>query len=122
MFSGLRTEGGISNHYLITTPLDLCPYQRDVIYIKETTDEYLNYLKKEDLGLTLIDFHRFLATRETPLALPLVVSVNGELIEISDAKSAQAFEHRFLGTLNPVEFKRLLFRDVDSLQPKTCRH
>ena len=106
----------------MTTPPDLCPYQRDVIYIKDTTEEYLNYLKKEDLGLTLIDFHRFLATRETPLALPLVVSVNGEPLAFSAAKSAQAFEHRFLGTLNPVEFKLLLFRDVDLPQPQACRH
>jgi hypothetical protein len=122
MFSGLRTEGGISNHYLIRTPPYLFPYQRDVVYIESSSDDYLRSLIEADQGLTLIDFHRFLATRDAPVSLPLVIAVNGNKIEIDDAESARAFEEEFLGTLNMFEFKLLIFRDVDAPNPKRCRH
>lgn len=41
MFSGLRSEGGVSNHYIIREPIRLFSYQDDVVYIDEAQNPSL---------------------------------------------------------------------------------
>ena len=41
MFSNLRTEGGRSNHFLIPATAQIFGYQRDVVQIVRSSDEYL---------------------------------------------------------------------------------
>ncbi len=41
MFSNLRTEGGRSNHFLIPAAAQIFDYQRDVVQIVRSSDEYL---------------------------------------------------------------------------------
>ena len=46
MFSNLRTEGGTSNHLILkNNPLEVFPFQRDLVYIEKITPPYytINY-------------------------------------------------------------------------------
>lgn len=46
MFSNLRTEGGTSNHLILkNNPLEIFPFQRDLVYIEKITPPYytINY-------------------------------------------------------------------------------
>ena len=76
MFSGLRTEGGVSNHYVITKPMYLFPYQKDVVYILETHEKFHQSLKDQGLGLTMLSFQRSVQWRKEPVKIPMHVRVN----------------------------------------------
>lgn len=47
MFSGLRTEGGVSNHCLIREPLRLFPYQDTIVYFEAASNPSLRTSVKE---------------------------------------------------------------------------
>ena len=122
MFSGLRTEGGVSNHYIVQKPLYLFPYQRDVVDIVYSNDLYLTSLNRRRQGLTLTDFNRFLGTRTERLELPLILRINDERVPLFNAEDVHAFEQRYVFPLNHFEYKFLIFRDVDESEPNACRH
>lgn len=122
MFSGLRTEGGVSNHYLVRRPLDLLPYQRPVVHVEHSRDEFLGWLQREGLGLVLFDFQRFLTTKEHPLPLPLIVRVGEQRHVLDSGPALQAFAARYFEPQGVLERKLLAFRKVDALQPARCRH
>ena len=47
MYSNLRTEGGVSNHLLLTQPLYLFDYQRNLVRVLESSDPQLQALANE---------------------------------------------------------------------------
>jgi hypothetical protein len=122
MFSGLRTEGGVSNHYIIQKPLYIFPYQERVVYILKSFDEYLAYLQKQKQGMTMFDFQRYLTTKDTPLALPMSLQVDGKTYLLNDGKSLKAFMNKYFAEQSVVEKKYLSFREVDAEKPTMCRH
>ena len=122
MFSGLRTEGGVSNHYLIPQPLYLFPYQEKVVYIEQSQDEILENLRKEHQGAVWIDFQRYLFREGRQITPPLILSINDERIVINDDASFQAFAKEHFQELNLFERKLLNFRLVDEAHPRVCRH
>jgi len=67
MFSGLRTEGGISNHYIIRRPIPLFPYQDKVIYIEKATNSSMQAAADANQGVVLFNFQRHIAYWENLL-------------------------------------------------------
>lgn len=122
MFSGLRTEGGVSNHYIIQKPIYLFPYQERVLYVSQSKDEFLAYLQKEKLGMPLFDFQTYLTTKDDPLVLPMSLEVDGQKQIINDGKSLRVFTDKYFTSQNILEKKYLSFREVDSEKPSECRH
>ena len=69
MFSNLRTEGGVSNHYFFPKPLYLFNYQRDIVKItkigdRDMPDGEINPMTGRPVGQVYYEFIRFL--KENP--------------------------------------------------------
>lgn len=121
MFSGLRTEGGISNHYVITEPGRLFSYQDRIVYIESASNTSLQAAADEGQGVILFDFQRHFTSREQ-LVLPLTVIVDGERFVIDDGESLSAFANRFFSEQSWLARKAMSFRLVDDVKPRQCRH
>lgn len=121
MFSGLRTEGGVSNHYVIREPIRLFPYQDTVVYFESASNVSLQRASAESQGLVMFDFQRHFTTRE-PLALPLTVNVDGSRHTLDSPEAVGEFGERYFTHQSWLERKYLSFRLVDAPQPDRCRH
>ncbi len=121
MFSGLRTEGGISNHYIIRSPIPLFSYQDKIIYIEQATNVNLQEISEAGQGMVLFDFQRHFSYRDQ-LTLPLTVRIDGIIYRLDDAASLTAFVNEHFVVQSWLERKYMSFRLVDDPQPKQCRH
>ena len=121
MFSGLRTEGGISNHFIIRKPIRLFSYQDDIVYIEEAQNASLIAAKEDGQGIVLFDFQRHFMNRDQ-LMLPLSLRVNEISYVIDDLESFQRFANERFSTQSWLEQKYMSFRLVDQPRPNRCRH
>lgn len=114
MFSNLHTEGGVTNHLVITQPWELFPYQRQVAMIKGSSDPDLQSYADRNLGLVMF------ALNEKLLKKPdhwVSFELNGVHHERVTAASIGAHTHA-----NAWERKLLIFKPVDYSRPKVCTH
>ncbi len=121
MFSGLRTEGGISNHYIIGEPIRLFSYQDDVVYIEKAQNASLKAASEDGQGIVLFDFQRHFIDREK-LVLPLSLRVNEVRYTIDDVESFEHFANERFAKQSWLEQKYMSFRLVDQPRPNRCRH
>ncbi|MGI9237548.1 MAG: hypothetical protein ACR2QZ_09140 [Woeseiaceae bacterium] len=121
MFSGLRTEGGQSNHYLIREPIPLFHYQDRVLYVEESANPNLQEIAKEGQGMVMFDFQRHFSYRDT-LLLPLTLNVDGKVYRLQDGDDLTAFMNEHFTQQSWLERKYMSFRLVDDLLPERCRH
>lgn len=121
MFSGLRTEGGISNHYIIRRTVPLFSFQDDVVYIEEASNPSLQAAARDKQGIVMFDFQRHFTLRES-LALPLRVRVGEESYAIDDPDSFVAFARKYFTDQSWLARKYMSFRLVDDPYPDRCRH
>ena len=121
MFSGLRTEGGISNHYIIRKPIPLFHYQDKVLYVEDAVNPSLQKLIADRQGVVMFDFQRHFTYRDQ-LMLPLTVNVEGRRYKLFDPDSTTAFVDEHFTEQTWLERKYMSFRIVDDLRPKKCRH
>jgi len=121
MFSGLRTEGGVSNHYVITKPINLFSYQDKVVYIDAAINPSLLAASKSGQGVVLFDFQRHITDKEN-LLLPATLRVDGVTYNLTDLESFKAFAAEHFVQQTWLERKYMSFRLVDDPQPRQCRH
>lgn len=121
MFSGLRTEGGVSNHYLVSKPIHLFPYQDKVVYIEESGNPSLQKASADQQGVVMFDFQRHFATRE-PLLLPLRLRVGDVSYRVNDQESLIKFAQENFTEQSWLERHYMSFRLVDAPHPNRCRH
>jgi hypothetical protein len=114
MFSNLHTEGGITNHLVITKPWDLFPYQRDVAMIKGSSDPDLQSYADRNLGLVMFALNEKLRKKPDHW---VTFELNGVRHERATAASIGAQSHA-----NALERKLLIFKPVDYSRPKVCTH
>jgi hypothetical protein len=115
MYSNLTTERGVSNHYLLRTPLYLVDYQSDIVEIVKSSDRELQVRADQKRGMTWFEFRDYLHTKP---GASVSYRRHGTLHELSRVGSAPDFSA-------PTPWfarKWLLFRDVE-LGPSTrCTH
>ena len=121
MFSGLRTEGGIFNHYIIRKPIRLFSYQDEIVYIDDAQNASLIAAKEDGQGIVLFDFQRHFMIREN-LMLPIKLRVNDVSYTIDDVESFQRFANERFTKQSWLERKYMSFRLVDQPRPTRCRH
>jgi hypothetical protein len=121
MFSGLRTEGGISNHYLIRKPIRLFSFQDEVVYIEDAVNSSLVAAARSQQGIVMFDFQRHFTLRES-LALPLRLRVGEEVFSIDNPDAFVVFAQKHFTEQSWLERKYMSFRLVDEPRPKQCRH
>jgi hypothetical protein len=121
MFSGLRTEGGISNHYIIRKPIPLFSYQDDIVYVEEATNPSLISAAAGGQGIVLFDFQRHFTVRDN-LALPLRVRIGDRTYSIDNPDAFLSFVQQHFTDQSWLERKYMSFRLVDEPRPRQCRH
>jgi len=121
MFSGLRTEGGVSNHYIITKPIPLFPYQDKIVYIEEASNPSMQAAAADKQGIVMFDFQRHITQREN-LMLPVRLRVGDISYSITDPQSFAAFAEEHFTEQSWLERKYMSFRLVDEPKPDRCRH
>jgi hypothetical protein len=121
MFSGLRTEGGVSNHYIVRTPIRLFPYQDKIVYVEEAQNASLNAAKNDGQGITLFDFQRHFMHRES-IILPAQLRIDDISYRLDDLDSMRQFADQHFTDQSWLERKYMSFRLVDEPQPNRCRH
>jgi hypothetical protein len=121
MFSGLRTEGGISNHYIIRKPIRLFHYQDDIVYIEAAQNNSLKAAMRDGQGIVLFDFQRHFTVREN-LILPIKLRINDDEYSIGDIDAFQKFADERFMKQSWLERKYMSFRLVDDPHPNRCRH
>ncbi len=65
MFSNLRTEGGVSNHYIIPASFQIFDYQKEVVEIISSTDKTLEHRAKEQKLMVLFELQNYVVERKT---------------------------------------------------------
>jgi hypothetical protein len=121
MFSGLRTEGGISNHYIVRSPIPLFSYQDKVVYVEQATNPNLRELSEEGQGMVMFDFQRHFTYRDR-LVLPLTLRIDDVIYRLDNPTNFTAFVNEHFTEQSWLERKYMSFRLVDDPQPKQCRH
>jgi len=121
MFSGLHTEGGVSNHYVIRKPIPLFSYQDKVVYIEEATNPSMQKLKENGQGVVMFDFQRHFTSREQ-LALPITLNIDGVRYTLDNPENTTAFVNEHFTEQSWLERKYMSFRVVDDVNPRQCRH
>ncbi|HXX45190.1 MAG TPA: hypothetical protein VEJ38_10695 [Candidatus Acidoferrales bacterium] len=121
MFSGLRTEGGVSNHYIITRPIHLFPYQDKIAYIEESGNPSLQKAKDDKQGIVLFALEGRFTTIE-PLVLPLKARIGDVTYLVNDRQSLIKFAEENFTPQSWLERHLMSFRLVDEPHPNHCRH
>jgi len=122
MFSGLRTEGGVSNHYVIREPVYLFDYQKHTVSVVDSTDWFLGYLAEHDQATTWLKVQRYLTDPQRTVTLPFTAKVDNEVIRIDDTGALRALLSRRYSEENLLERLYLSFRNFDVNPAQTCRH
>ncbi|ALI99896.1 hypothetical protein [Rufibacter tibetensis] len=58
MFSNLRTEGGITNHFIVPVSTQIFDYQKDVVQVVSSSDPFLQEVAQEGKMLVFLHFRK----------------------------------------------------------------
>lgn len=64
MFSNLRTEGGVSNHYLMPASSQIFDFQKKYVELISSSDDFLQKAADEKSKMVLFHFHRYLHAKK----------------------------------------------------------
>jgi hypothetical protein len=116
MFSNLRTEGGVTNHYIVPASAQIFGFQSNLIEIVSTSDERLRRLAEEDQLMVLFEFKRYLKKHDVD---EVVYRLNGKLDVYRKG------ETQMTGILEPESallFRLMKFRNISKYDPQPCAH
>lgn len=113
MFSNLRTEGGRSNHMLMSNSWQMFDFQKDLVEIKSSSDSYLNGLVEKKLLLTYFDFHKYAQAHPEMSATYMR---NSQLYDLAIVRETEEFKKQ------PPWYQRtfLVFRPVSTDSKTSC--
>ncbi|NTS39505.1 hypothetical protein HRG84_01190 [Flavisolibacter sp. BT320] len=118
MFSNLRTEGGISNHYIMPASLQIFDFQKDLIEIVSSTDPVLAKIANENKLMVYFSFKEIVAIRR-PQRVEYLLNGQPKLFDLQTA----------IETNDPLLKKNSLllrnlfaFRLINKYDPQPCAH
>ena len=116
MFSNLRTEGGKTNHFILSSDIQIFDYQKDVVEIISSTNPWLQQLADEKKALILFEFRNYVHERK-PEHIEYLLNGKKRTFLKSESDSFQA-----LGE-NPYLLRKLMkFRPFSLQEPQQCAH
>jgi hypothetical protein len=116
MFSNLRTEGNISNHYIIPTSFQVFDFQKDLVEIVSSSDPTLQALAKESKLMVYFAFKNYVA-QVKPETIEYIRNGQRHTFLLSSADAGEP-----LLRSNPVLKKLLNFRTISKTEPQPCSH
>lgn len=117
MFSNLRTEGGISNHFFVPASVQIFDYQKDLVEIVSSSEAKIN-LKAERNELLVYFQFRELVHYYQPKKVEYIR--NGKRFKF-DSDSASV-DDELLRSVPILEKKFLKFRTINKFEPQPCTH
>jgi hypothetical protein len=116
MFSNLRTEGGVTNHYIIPAGFQIFPYQKDVVEIVASSDPYLQALAMQQKQLVLFEFANYVHKCEPADVEYLLNGERRYLLFYNDPVETDLRK-------NPYILSKLMkFRAFSKHEPQPCVH
>ena len=116
MFSNLRTEGGMTNHFIVPATAQIFDYQKEVVEIVSSTDPVLQKLAEENMAMVLFEFRNYVHKRK-PARVEYLRNGEKKVVTIEDQASLQA-----LGENPYVLGKLMKFRPFVVSGPQPCSH
>lgn len=113
MFSNLHTEGGQTNHLVLSRPLYVADYQRHVATIKGSSNAGMRDNADRHLGIVWFELERWMQYHPRDWVTFTMDGVR------HDRATSAAFPMR---ERNLLERKLLIFKPVDVARPKRCTH
>jgi hypothetical protein len=115
MFSNLRTEGGISNHYLVPASFQIFDFQKEYVQLISSSDTFLQKAGMERKKMVLFHFDRYLLAKKPGRVEYLL---NGR---------TEVFVGSGEGTTRPITKKFYLFNKIFNFRlytdgPQPCGH
>ena len=120
MFSNLRTEDGRPNHLLLSRVPQIWSYQRDIVEIVQSDNEFLDQLRQKDLRLPFFQFQSHI--ERTNEDFTVVFQRNGIASRVERVNGQLRGN---AGTWTPISYlagKWLRFRPFDAGPKMECRH
>jgi hypothetical protein len=116
MFSNLRTEGNVTNHYIVPVSFQVFDFQKDVVEIVSSSDSLLQATAAENKLMVFFEFKNYVAKRK-PARVTYVR--NGQRQEFVLKAAAPGDE---LLTRDLILGKLLRFRTFHKTEPQPCSH
>jgi hypothetical protein len=116
MFSNLRTEGNISNHYIIPASVQIFDFQKDMVEIISSSDRYLQANADNGKLMVYFDFKNYVA-HVKPEKIEYIRNGQRHTFSLKEASP-----HHALLTKNIVLEKLLRFRRVNKDGAQPCLH
>lgn len=116
MFSNLRTEGGVSNHFIVPAEVQIFGFQKEMVEIVSSSDSKLQRLADGKQMMVLFEFRRHLKEYKPA---EVTYRINGE------ERVFRKRETPMTGELAPNSglFSRLMkFRTISKDEPQPCAH
>lgn len=117
MFSNLRTEGGITNHFFIPASTQIFDFQKDMIEVVSSSDPNLQSLADKDKLITYFQLKNYTATTAPE---HLVYLRDGKMFSFALATASP--KHDLLRKSSPILRKLLRFRAINKTGPQPCQH
>lgn len=119
MYSNLRTEGGVNNHFFMPA-WKLAGYQNDLVEVLSTDHPDLKKYVDEDFYLTYFEFRRIVSNSQEDFSVSYRRGSN-EILKFKLAGGEPS--DRELARRHPLMFaKLLLFRPVPKSDESPCQH
>ena len=116
MFSNLRTENNITNHYIVPASFQVFDFQKDVVEVVSSSDSLLQATAAENKLLVFFEFKNYVA-KNRPARVTYLR--NGQRQEFVLKAAAPGDE---LLTRDFILGKLLRFRTVRKTEPQPCVH
>ena len=121
MFSNLRTEGGVSNHLLISSAWQPFDFQKDLVFIKSVHHKYAYYKKSQpapNMWMTSFELRRIVEMwKSKDASVPMELIQNGELKVYDDIVTSKDWSEPLPWVLK----KTMMFRPIQDKAPNRCR-
>ncbi|MFD3000914.1 hypothetical protein ACFS7Z_11115 [Pontibacter toksunensis] len=116
MFSNLRTEGGVTNHYFMPIELQIFGYQKDAVEFISSSDPNLQKLADNNQLLVYQKFKSYFSDKK-PAMVEYIRNGNRYRYEAGNAEL-----YNELTQVNPLLRKLFDFRHFSKDGPQPCAH
>lgn len=113
MFSNLHTEGGTTNHLLLTRPPYIASYQDEVAIIEGSSERSMQTMAERRLGVVRYQLEKWMRAHPGDWA---TFTIDGQRYEHATAQTFPMHDYNLL------ERRLLIFKPVDYARPKQCTH
>jgi len=117
MFSNLRTEGGITNHFFIPISAQIFDYQQDMVEVTSSSDILLQKMADENKLMTFFHFKNYVA-----YAKPAQVDYVRAGKRHSFTLAASSPDNELLKKSPMLLRKLMLFRAISKSIAQPCQH